>query len=112
MSWNWSETQVKKYLINEKLNGKKIANYIINASPRISIESNNSINHFDLILFIRNFDNGAYNSIVEELCDIENEILVIQLLHKEFSSILSEERIFLIELILKDRFKILRKEVV
>jgi len=110
LTWNWSEENLIKYVAQEKNNGRKIANYIKEASPRISIAKNFNINHFDLIFFIKSFSNGVYVEIIDELCNPLNEESVLSMIENEFSSIFSKDRINTILHIIKKRFSILREE--
>ena len=48
--WNHDDENIKQ-ILNQS--GKKVVNYIEEASPRISIEGNTKANHFQLIDFIK-----------------------------------------------------------
>src|SRR5690554_6907622 len=53
LSWNFNELTINKYLEGRKSNGKQFDNYIYKACPRISIEGNSEINHFDLVRYLK-----------------------------------------------------------
>ncbi|MDR2284354.1 MAG: HipA domain-containing protein [Sphingobacterium sp.] len=110
LTWNWSEENLLKYVAQEKNSGRKIAKYIKEASPRISINTDFNINHFDLIFFIKNFKNGVYVEIINDLCSPLKEEQVTAMIVNEFSSIFSAARIDIILYIIRTRFSILRKE--
>ena len=79
--WNYSDENIKKIY---KEPGKKIVNYIDQASPRISIEENKHANHFQLINLIRNY-NTNFELAVTELSKTENEEKVLKMLEQEFT---------------------------
>lgn len=106
--WNYSDENVTQLLQTHKQGGKKLVKYINDACPRISIESNTQANHFQLIDFIKRYNND-YKKIVEMLASIENEQNVIKMLNKEFFHLFIPERSELILLILRDRFKKIRE---
>jgi HipA-like C-terminal domain len=109
--WNLDDENIKHYLKVHKQGGKKVINYIEEASPRISIEGNTQANHFQLIEFIKLYNN-EYREIVNSLISKENESKVIAMLKDEFYHLFIPERCELITLILKTRFKKLRGEVI
>lgn len=106
--WNWSDEALKRHLKNYEQGGKKIDKYIKNASPRISIEGNAKINHFDLVAHIyTQFTN--YQETINELLSFNNERLVLKMYSKEFAKFFIHERNQLIKLIISTRFNNLRK---
>ncbi|MBD1432316.1 HipA domain-containing protein [Sphingobacterium sp. DN00404] len=111
LTWNWSDDRIKKYIEQEKSNGKKIDRYINEACPRISVNENFNINHFDLIFFLKKFKNSKYLKIIDDLCSPQREELVLEMIKKEFSDFFVLERYELIKRIIKTRFSILREEV-
>ncbi len=106
--WNWSDDQVSKQLKNLKSGGKKIENYIIKGCPRISIEENSDINHFDLIEYIWNIYD-EYSGTIFDLVSLKNQESVIDLYNTEFKHYFIEERNILVLYIIKERFSRLRK---
>ncbi|WP_290795790.1 HipA domain-containing protein [Flavihumibacter sp. UBA7668] len=115
MLWNMSDLNIKdnlnsylKYiqLENPKF-GNKVVNYIEEASPRISIESNNKANHFELIDFIRRF-NADYDEIVRDLTSEKNEYKVLNMLRGEFYPMFTTERQELLSIIVRKRFQKIR----
>lgn len=105
--WNFSDKNIKNYSISHKRNGKKVIDYIQNACPRISIESNTQANHFELIDFIKRYNND-FKSIINDLASQENEERVLEMLKREFYPFFITERSELISLILRSRFEKIR----
>ena len=105
--WNYSDDNIKNLLRIHQNSGKKIVNYIQEACPRISIESNTQANHFELMDFVKRY-NDKYRQIINDLACIENEEKVLEMLNKEFYPFFISERCELITLILKTRFKKIR----
>lgn len=105
--WNRSDDNIINLLRIHKNGGKKVLNYIEEACPRISIESNTQANHFELMDFIERYSD-EYRQIIKELACIENEEKVLEMLRKEFYPFFIPERSELITLILKTRFKKIR----
>jgi hypothetical protein len=106
--WNFSDENIVNHYKNYYEGGKKIMNYIESAYPRISIEGNSNVNHFDLIKIVKE-DNIAYRNIVNELANADNEEKVLKMLEKEFYPFFIAERRQLIEIILRTRFKRIRE---
>jgi hypothetical protein len=105
--WNISDENCIHLLKTHKEGGKKIINYIEDACPRISIESNTQANHFELIDFIRRY-NKEYDEIVNKLSSFENQKKVLKMLKDEFYPMFIPERSQLITLIIEERFKKVR----
>lgn len=105
--WNWEDAEIIKHYNLMHKGGKKIANYIEEASPRISIETNKKANHFELIGFIKT-ETSEYNSLINEIASEKNENRVIEMLKKEFFIFFIPERSKLITHILNHRFKKIR----
>jgi HipA-like C-terminal domain len=105
--WNVSDENCKHFLKLHKQNGKKVVNYIEEASPRISIEENKEANHFQLIDFIKIY-NKEYKQIVLSLASNENQEKVIRMLQKEFFPMFILERCELIKTIIEARFNRIR----
>lgn len=106
--WNWSDDRVKKQLKNLLSGGKKVENYIQNASPRISIEGDSEINHFGLIDYIlANYE--EYRGTIFDLISLEKERIVVDLYKTEFKQYFIDERNQLVTYIIQERFKRLRK---
>jgi hypothetical protein len=106
--WNWSnETIVNAFQRYKDGVGKTIPKYIDEAAPRISIEGDSQVNHFQLISFIKGL-NKDYAGIVNELATISLEKRVLAMLEREFWPFFSFERCFLTAEILKIRFERIR----
>lgn len=106
--WNMSDESIIDFQNALKSNGKKIIKYIENASPRISIEGNSSINHFDLVGFLKKHK-AEYKVLIEELASPAKEKWVIDMLKTEFYPFFIRERRELITAIISERFKRVRE---
>lgn len=105
--WNWSDNSIKKQLLELKSGSKKVEKYIKNASPRISIEGNSEINHFDLISYIWN-KYPDFKGTISNILALKN-LHKIQLLYQsEFKHYFIPERNELACFILNARFSKLR----
>lgn len=107
LMWNESESNIVKHHANNKLEGKKIVNYIEQAKPRVSIEEDADVNHFKLVSFIKSLKK-EYSDVVIELVSKSNEQRVLRMLEKEIFQYFSLERKELVTQILVERFKTLR----
>ncbi|MDX2049026.1 MAG: HipA domain-containing protein [Chitinophagaceae bacterium] len=105
--WNESDENCRHLLKLHQQNGKKVINYIENASPRISIEENKEANHFQLIDFIKRY-NKEYGQIVNILASFENQEKVIRMVGDEFFPLFIPERCELIKIIIESRFDRIR----
>ncbi len=106
--WNISDDNIVSYYQNYNEGGKKLLNYINKACPRISIEGNSEVNHFDLIKVVKQ-ENNIFRKIVNELASEINEESILKMLKKEFFPFFIAERSQLIELIIISRFKSVRE---
>lgn len=104
--WNWSDFKIKKQTLTG--NGKKIADYINNSSPCVSINENCDATHFDLIRYIKS-EKYEYKKIIDELCSSEKEIRILNILRREFYSLFIKERQSLLTYTIKQRFKKIRE---
>ena len=107
LMWNESEHNIVKHHKNIKLEGKKLVNYIEQAKPRVSTETDSDVNHFQLLTFIKN-QKKEYSEIITELVSKSNEQRVLKMLEREIYQYFSKERKELITQILVERFKTLR----
>ena len=105
--WNYNDQNCRDHLRNQLQNGKKVLNYIENASPRISIEENKQANHFQLVSFLKKYNND-YREIVNQLSSVENQQHVLRMLEKEFYPFFIPERSELIKIIVTSRFEKIR----
>lgn len=109
--WNYSDKQIIQLANNFKLpNFKKIESYLDRACPRISIEGNQEINHFELISYLASC-NGGYHKIVSSLSSAQKEEAVLDMFHTTFSTFFIPERNFLIKTVIKKRFDKVRKSL-
>lgn len=105
--WNWSDANIISTYQTLNQGNAKLKRYIEHASPRISIEENTQANHFELIDFLKRYNND-YRIIIDDLASEDNEAKVLSMIEKEFSPFFIKERTALIALNLKERFKKIR----
>jgi len=110
LMWNESEANIVKHHAHSKMEGKKLINYIDQAKPRISIENNSDLNHFELVGSIRQISE-EYAGVIEKLVSKSNEERVIKMLGEEIFRHFSLPRKELISFVLKKRFEALRNLV-
>jgi hypothetical protein len=102
--WNHTDDRIVKDYINES---SKFKNYLESACPRVSIEADKGINHFQLVSFI--FDNFAsYRDTITNLITEDNEKKVLKMIDSEFQTFFVPDRLMITKLILKKRFEKLR----
>ena len=106
--WNTAEQNIVKYLESHKSGLNKVTNYVNNASPRISLEYNHSVNHFELITFVKK-SKKEYSEIIDSLSTTFQEKKVLEMLNKELFQFISEERKELIQLVIQSRFEKVRE---
>jgi hypothetical protein len=104
--WNWDIKRIVNAHTHYKKGGKKIANYIEEACPRISIEGNSQVNHFELVKFLK--EDVELRNIINNLASAENEQKVLSMLSKEFWKFFSPERRELLSEVIKIRFDRIR----
>lgn len=105
--WNFSDENIVKLYGNWQVGGKKLAKYIENGSPRISVENNATVNHFGLIEFLKKRDD-SFGQMIEHLADINNENAIIDMIKNEFAPHFTDKRNELLMHILKERFTQIR----
>jgi len=109
--WNFSEQNIKKHhknLNNPSFN--KLRNYIEGAGPRICIEGDDALNHFELMSYLISYKK-AYAKRIESLSSLACQKKVHKLLDAEFRDLFSIERFELIKWVLDSRFKRIRQIV-
>jgi len=106
--WNISDSNLVDWLRIHRTGGAKISNYIQAASPRVSLDGKNDINHFDLVKSL--LKEKRYKPIIDDLRTTKCELEVLKMLKKEFYPFYIPERQQAIEIVVKERFKILREE--
>lgn len=106
--WNWSDKKVIKDYFSHFKGGKKVENYISSACPRISIEGDSEINHFDLVEHLfKNYP--QYRETIKDLVTFDKQEKVMKMYHEKFSYFFIEERNDLVNLILNARFSRIRE---
>lgn len=108
--WNQSDENIKKHFAAHENGGAFISKYINSAAPRISIEGNATINHFELINYVKR-QNIEYKKIVLSLSSVEIENKVLMMLERDFFHFFTPERTALVKIILSKRFKKIREEL-
>lgn len=109
--WNFDEENIDKLLSNYSTNGKATINRYLNKScPRISIEDDKTINHFELIKFLWCY-NDEYKKIINDLINDESEKKIITLLVEEIFIYFSESRKKVIQIIINERFQQLKSRL-
>lgn len=101
--WNMSDENIRYTLKVDNSGGRRIMNYVNEASPRISIESNVNANHFELLSFIIN-QRSQHKPKVIELTSSEMEKKVLRLLYDNFAKYFCVERNEIISKTLTNRF--------
>lgn len=108
LAWNWSDQNLINNYNNHFLGGKKVTRYIQNACPRISIEENSEINHFDLVGHLYK-SYPEYRETIENLITLKQQASVLRLYSENFRHYFINERNSLVNLILNARFSGLRE---
>lgn len=108
LMWNWSDKDLVRHYKQHFKGGKKIEKYIKLACPRISIEGNSNINHFDLVAYLWT-DFVEYRETIKDLISFEKEEIVIATYNREFARFFISERNQLVNLVLRTRFNKLRE---
>ncbi|MCU0436053.1 MAG: HipA domain-containing protein [Bacteroidia bacterium] len=106
--WNLSDENIRKHYHSGKNRSTFISKYINTAAPRISIEGNTGINHFELINYLKK-ENKDYEEIVFTFSSKETEQKVFAMLETEFFDFFIPERNALVTEILVERFKKIRE---
>ncbi len=101
--WNMSDDNIRHNLSVYKSGGKRIANYIKEASPRIALEGNPMANHFDLLTFIIQ-QRSQYIPLIAEMSSIGMEEKIKNYLRSNFAQFYCNERNEIIAITLKNRF--------
>lgn len=101
--WNMSDDNIKYTLSVDKEGGKRIANYVRDACPRIALEGNPKANHFELLTFI-NRQRRQYIPIITDLCSVEKEVKIMDYLRSNFTHHFSSDRNQIIAMVLESRF--------
>jgi hypothetical protein len=108
--WNMSDDNLTHNYHASKIAGNNfIPRYVKTAAPRISIEGNTEINHFELINFLKK-GNKDYKEIVLKLSSEETEQKIFTMLKQEFFHLFIPERNALITEVLVQRFKKIRED--
>lgn len=103
--WNHTDDSI---ISNFGYKTHKFKNYLETASPRVSIEADKGVNHFELVSFI--FNNFViYRKSIMNLISKQNEDKVLKMIDNEFRIYFVPERLNVTKLILIKRFEKLRE---
>ncbi len=106
--WNESDEQIKNKYCTDSNSPKRLETYIQGACPRISTSDNSRANHFELIAFLKQYNN-EYKQVIEEMASEENEFKVLATLKNEFKHFFVTDRYNATKQILIARFSKIRK---
>lgn len=106
--WNYSDNNIVNVYNAYKQGGKKIVTYIESAAPRISIEGDSDINHFELLNFLKN-RKSEYADVFSKFTTEEKENDVFKMLRREFYEMFIPQRRELIGVVLNYRFNKIRR---
>lgn len=102
--WNNSDKNIlplhKELTRNDKI---QLHKYVVKSVPKISIPDNVNCNHFDLIEHLHQ-QNRFSKKHIDTWTNKENLRLILDKLHKDFSSLFIKERREVIQYILETRF--------
>lgn len=101
--WNMNDENIRYTLNVDRNGGRRIANYVKDASPRIALEGNPKANHFDLLTFIIQ-QRSQYKILIAELSSKQMEDKVKDYLRSNFAHHFSSDRNQIIAMVLESRF--------
>lgn len=108
--WNISDQKCVKWseMLAENPNFRQFDHYVVNAAPRISIETDKSVNHFQLMEYLCSC-NKEYATIVKSLSSEANQQKVVDLYQSDFAVFYIKERNQLVTKLIKERFERVRE---
>lgn len=106
--WNVSDDTLANWIKMQQSTGRHVERYIAEACPRISVEGNKEIGHFELMAFLKG-QNKVYRETIDGLSSLKKEETVLDMLEKDFYPFFSKERCELTTYIIKQRFKTIRE---
>tara|TARA_R100000322_G_scaffold167344_1_gene135074 strand:- start:36 stop:1031 length:996 start_codon:yes stop_codon:yes gene_type:complete len=106
--WNNDENFIVSLHNNsEDIQNKRIAKYVKNSVPKISIPNNDKCNHFQLIEYLKN-NNYIKKKHIARWSDKASLERTLSILNKDFVKLFTTERRHIIEKILNLRFQMLK----
>jgi len=106
--WNNDENFiVSLHNDSEDIQNKRIAKYVKNSVPKISIPNNDKCNHFQLIEYLKN-NNYIKKKHIARWSDKASLERTLSILNKDFVKLFTPERRHIIEKILNLRFQMLK----
>ena len=106
--WNWSDDNLVRQYNLRKQGGRKVEKYIQKAAPRISIEGNSAINHFDLVKHIW-VQHPQHRETIRKLLSLAQQRKVLKTYHDRFDRLFITERNQLVDFVIRTRFATLRE---
>ncbi|WP_421879768.1 HipA domain-containing protein [Marinoscillum sp.] len=106
--WNLDEKAVMKLYERSSSDSSAIEAYCNRSKPRFSFDENSDANHFELLKYLTGLSPN-YRNIIVALVTTEKEQLSLQKLNETVSTLISSERLTMMERILSVRFKKIRE---
>ena len=88
----WNENEGKIVSLYKTLNKNRTNSYINRAKPKIGWEGRKNLNHFDLVNLIAANEHGIKGNLISENLSNDRLEACKQMIHHEFSQLLSKER--------------------
>lgn len=102
--WNDSEEKVLLYFQSEDYLNRRLEKYVNGTKPRVGWDGDSSLNHFQFIEKVYNFD-GRFCDKCEILVNENTLTRILRLIDEEFSELMSSERLELIKRCIKLRME-------
>ena len=107
--WNEKESKINEFVNDEKKLTDFVKKYCNKSKPKIGIEGKNNVNHFDLIKSYKEFYSA--DEFIKKLFKNNKIEFVIKKINKEYKTLYSEARRYVISEILKFRYSELKNIV-
>jgi len=106
--WNETEDKIRAYFASDKQLDSKLINYVDNAKPRVGWEGTRNLNHFEVIEKIFTSDT-RFCDLCQSLVNEDKKQNILRLLEREFTGLMSVERLNLIKRCISLRLDRLRQ---
>ncbi len=100
----WNGYEKKVISLYRNLNEKEISKYINNSKPKVGWEGNENLNHFQLVKFFVDKSNVEDKKEFANLLNDKKFGRCLELIEKEFSQLVSKERMKVIIFCLRQRY--------
>ncbi len=107
--WNISDKKIVSLQKNENAKQAFLEKYIKDSKPKIGWNTNQDIDHFQMVQFIKSTETGLNKQTIKEFFNIDKLNASLALLDNKFSLLLSNERLELVKQCLELRFNKLRE---